>query len=58
MGDERMLQQGILPDRVQASEPAIASYYFFMHPAANLNDSESSSDGDDSGDNTANASND
>jgi hypothetical protein len=29
-----------------------------MHPAANLNDSESSSDGDDSGDNTANASND
>ncbi len=52
-----MLREGILPDRVQASEAAIASYNFFMYPPANLNDFESSSD-EDSGDNAANAAND
>ncbi len=44
MGKERMLREGILPDRVQASEAAIASYNFVMHQ--------------DSGDNAANAAND
>ena len=51
-----MLQEGILPVRVQASKPAIASYTFFMHPPANSNDSESSSD--DSGDDASYAAND
>lgn len=56
MGKEQMLREGILPVRVQASEPAIESYNFFMNPPANLNDSESSSD--DSGDDASNAAND
>ena len=44
MGKERMLREGILPVRVPATEPAIATYNFFMHPPADLNDSESSED--------------
>jgi hypothetical protein len=39
-----MLQEGILPVRVQASAFAIASYNFLMDPPANLNSSESLSD--------------
>ena len=39
-----MLREGILPVRVPATEPAIATYNFFMNPPADLNDSESSDD--------------
>jgi hypothetical protein len=52
MGKERMLREGILPVRVQASDAAIASYNFFMEPPAHLHDSESSSD-EDAGDDDA-----
>ena len=44
MGKARMLREGILPVRVPATEPAIATYNFFMDPPADLNDSESSDD--------------
>jgi hypothetical protein len=64
MGKERMLRDGVLSVRVEASESTIATYAdFFMEPPANLNNSEPSDNDaepsdDDSGDDDAVAAND